>query len=86
MEVKHSAPRFSKLVGDSIIFALQTRIYEPLSRSVNVLLLNDINFLGSVLSSATEQANFAELVPRALKAFSHFLVNSPEMFFCERTT
>lgn len=50
---------------------------------MKVLLLADIHFLGAVLSPATEQANFAELVPRALNAFSHFLVNSPEIFAAE---
>lgn len=83
LQVRASAPRFSKFVGDSIMFALQRRIYGPVSSTVKVLLLEDIHFLAAVLSPATVQTNFAELVPRALHAFSHFLVNSPEIFSAE---
>lgn len=80
LQLLSSAPRFSRAVGDSIMFSLQKRIYGPLSASLKVLLLADIHFLASVLSPATEQVNFADLVPRAVDAFSHFLVNSPEIF------
>lgn len=74
------APHFSKFIGESIVFTLQTRIYCPVSSTVKVLFLADIHFLATVLSLATMRENFAELVPRALNVFSYFLINSPEMF------
>lgn len=72
--------RFGKAVGDAVMFAVQTRIYGPVSSSVKVLLLEDIHFLASILSPATKKEHFAELEPRAVKAFSRFLANSSELF------
>lgn len=75
-----SAPRFSKVVGESIMFAMPKRIYGPVSSTFKVLLLDDIHIMAAILSPATAKENFGELESPALIAFSRFLINSPERF------
>lgn len=55
-------------------------IYVPLSQKVKVVLVQDIHYL---VSADTDPECFAEIMPRALRAFKKVLVNSPGIFSAE---
>lgn len=59
---------------------LDTRIDGAITAKVKVTLLTDIHYLAASVSPDTDPDCFAEIMPRALRAFGKFLVNSPGIF------
>eukprot|EP00173_Palmaria_palmata_P001449 Plantae.Rhodophyta-Palmaria_palmata.ctg18085.p1 GENE.Plantae.Rhodophyta-Palmaria_palmata.ctg18085~~Plantae.Rhodophyta-Palmaria_palmata.ctg18085.p1 ORF type:complete len:265 (-),score=47.86 Plantae.Rhodophyta-Palmaria_palmata.ctg18085:161-955(-) len=68
----------------SILRALDARINGPLTLKVRVILLTDIHYLAASVSPDTDPDCFADIMPRALRAFNKFLVNAPGIFSEEK--
>lgn len=66
--------------ANAIMTVSRNRVMGPVSASIRVVLLEDVHFLAAVANPLTPQASFSTLYPRAMRAFSKYLVHSSELF------
>lgn len=64
----------------AVLRTVDARVHGSVSNKVKVTLLNDMHYLAACLTPDTSPDRFADIIPKALRAFRRVLVNFPGLF------